>query len=118
MALTHKNYERLVAQLATMEQKPTVILLYNPSPYELYRDILMDRDPAYDQFFAFRLEAQRSFAQDHGWHFLDLTVPLQRELQDSKAWLYGRYDPFHWSSQGTAIVAPVLKAELLAVIGQ
>jgi hypothetical protein len=118
MALTHKNYERLVTRMATLEQKPTVILLYNPSPYELYRDILMDRDPAYDQFVDFELEAQRSFARQHGWRFLDLTVPLRQKLQQNRAWLYGRYDPFHWSPRGTAFVAPVLKAELLAMIAQ
>jgi hypothetical protein len=117
-AVAYRSYEHLVATLAQLEHPPTVVLLYNPSPYELYRDILMDRNAAFDQVTVSQLEAQRSFAQQHGWRFLDLTVPLRQELQVSRAWLYGRYDQSHWSPQGTAIVAAVLRDALLAVIRQ
>jgi hypothetical protein len=100
-----------------MESKPAVILLYNPSAYEIYRDIRVKRDPKYDEISAFQIEAQRSYAKKNGWILLDLTDPLRNKLQENKLWIYGRYDAQHWSHSGTVIVADVLTAELLRVIG-
>jgi hypothetical protein len=116
MAEVHRSYERLVAVLAEMESKPAVILLYNPTPYELYRDIRAPRNPEYDRIAEFQREAQKTFAQAHGWRFLDLTEPLRHAIQTHRAWLYGRHDPSHWSSQGTELVATVLRAELVRVM--
>jgi hypothetical protein len=48
MSLVHTDYERLIAKVSGMESKPRVILLYNPTPYELYRDILIDLNANYD----------------------------------------------------------------------
>ena len=118
MAVTHKHYERLVTKLTETEIKPAVILLYNPSSYEIYRDILIDRIPKYDKASEIQLEAQRSFAEKNGWIFLDLTAPLRSKLKENTIWLYGRYDGTHWSLKGTAFVADVLAVELLKVIGQ
>jgi hypothetical protein len=103
--------------LAELESKPAAILLYNPTPYELYRDIGAPRNPAYDRVAEFQREAQRTFAQEHGWWFVDLTEPLRHAIQANQAWLYGRYDPSHWSSHGTELVATVLGAELIRVMG-
>lgn len=116
MAVTYKEYERLYARIAHMESKPTVILLYNPSSYEIYRDILDDGDLEHDEVSEFQFSALKSFATDHGWVFLDLTKPLRDEFKNSKVWIYGQYDTMHWSPKGTAIVAPVLARELLKVI--
>jgi hypothetical protein len=116
MPLVHKNYERLVTKVSGMDSKPRVILLYHPTPYELYRDILTDRNADYDRIAEFQRNTQRVFAQKHGWMFLDLTIPLRHKLQASKMWLYGRYDLWHWSLEGTTVVAPVLGAELFKVI--
>jgi hypothetical protein len=116
MPLVYGNYERLAAKVAEMENKPQVILLYHPTPYELYHDILTDRNADYDRIADFLKSSQRAFAEKHGWVFLDLTAPLRHELQANKIWLYGRYDPTHWSHEGTTLVASVLKAELLKVI--
>lgn len=118
LPLLQRQYDRLAAGVAALERPPTVILLYNPSPYELYRDLLTDRHPDYDQVAQLQLDAHRAFAQHYGWVFLDLTVPLREALEANKAWLYGRYDPSHWSPQGTAWVAAVLRRELLKVIGR
>jgi hypothetical protein len=117
MALTQNSYERLVAKLAGMKPRPTVILLYNPTPYELYREMWVDPKPEADQASAVQREVLRAFAHTHGWRFLDLTDPLRQEVQARQVWLYGRYDTGHWSPQGTAVVAAVLAAELLRIIG-
>jgi hypothetical protein len=117
-ALAHKNYERLAAEIARSEQKPSVILLYNPSAYEIYRDIMVKPNPLYDELGAFQRSAQRDFAQRHGWIFLDLTEPLRSKLKSTRAWIYGRYDGAHWSRAGTIIVADVLATELLEIIRQ
>jgi hypothetical protein len=116
MAVTQQEYERLWAALEGMEHKPTVILLYNPAPYEVYRGMRMDPIPQADQTSAFQREALSAFAQTHGWRFLDLTEPLRQKVQACQVWLFGRYDEGHWSPRGSAIVADVLAAELLKVI--
>jgi hypothetical protein len=53
ISLVHTDYERLTANVSGMESKPRVILLYNPTPYELYRDILIDLNANYDQVAEF-----------------------------------------------------------------
>jgi hypothetical protein len=117
LALTQHSYERLVAKLEGMAHPPTVILLYNPTVYEIYRDMWVDPNPEADHTSAFLREALRAFAHTHGWRFLDLTEPLRQEVQARKVWIYGRYDKNHWSPEGTAVVASVLAAELLKIIG-
>jgi hypothetical protein len=120
MIVTHKDYSRLVARLRELqlEQTVKVILLYNPSAYETYRDILLDRKPEYDQVSEFQIEAQRSYAEANHWIFLDLTTTLRKEVQKSKAWIYGDHDRTHWSPRGTAIVAKTLAAELLTAMSR
>ena len=118
MAVTHREYERLVTRLAGLENKPKVILLYNPSAYEIYRDIFRKPEPEYNEIAVFQLEAQRAFAKRNGWIFVDLTEPLRNTLKRDKAWIYGRYDQMHWSQKGTAVIAPILGAELLKVISK
>jgi len=101
-----------------LEQRAKVILLYNPSAYEIYRDILLDRKPEYDQVSEFQIEAQRSYAEANHWIFLDLTTALRKEVQKSKAWIYGDHDRTHWSPRGTAIVAKALAPELLTAMSR
>jgi hypothetical protein len=122
MTAVQREYERLSAVLARMDPRPTVILLYNPAGFEVYRGLWFDRrrgmqwiesPPHTDSTSAFQREALRTFARTQGWRFLDLTEPLHREVQARQVWLYGRYYTGHWSPQGTAIVADVLAAELL-----
>jgi hypothetical protein len=116
MALIRANYERLVATIKGMEHRPMVILLYNPTPYEVYRDMWVDLNPEADQSSIFLREVLSAFAHNHAWRFLDLTEPLRREVQARQIWLYGQYDRSHLSSEGTAVVAAVLAAELLKII--
>jgi len=116
MALIQQQYERLGVVLEGMDHKPTVILLYNPAPYEVYRGMCIEPNPQADQTSAFQREALSAFAHTHGWRFLDLTEPLRQQVQARQVWLFGRYDRGHLSPQGTAIVADVLAAELLKII--
>jgi hypothetical protein len=116
LELTHKHYQRLVAKLRESEAKPYVILLYTPSAYEVYRDILLERDPEYDQVSDLQVEAQRLFATRHGWSFLDLTEPIRKAVSPGKTWIYGQYDRSHWSSVGTAVVAGVMAEEILRLL--
>jgi hypothetical protein len=118
MSETHKHYRRLVAKIAELENKPVVILLYDPAGYEIYRDILVGRLPEYDQVSAFQTEAQKAFAEANGWRFIDLTAPLRTKLEKTKSWIYGKHDSTHWSHQGTAIAAEAMTAEILKVMTQ
>ena len=68
-----------MTQLAGMEHTPTIILLYNPAPYEIYRDLGSNPKPEIDQVSTVQRQTHRAFADTHGWRFLDLTEPLQRE---------------------------------------
>jgi hypothetical protein len=116
MALTLQSYERLVAKLEGMEHRPMVILLYNPTPYEVNRNTWEEPAPQADQTSAFLREELRAFARSHGWRFVDLTEPLRQTVQAGNVWLYGQYDKSHLSPQGTEVVAAVLAAELLKII--
>jgi lysophospholipase L1-like esterase len=118
MSITHDEYNRLVRQIEQLGCTAKVILLYNPSGYEIYRDILIGSHQEFDEVAAFQVDVQRAFAAAHGWGFMDLTEPLRNEIRDSQAWIYGRYDGTHWSPQGTAIVAAVLARELSKAMGQ
>jgi hypothetical protein len=108
MALTQQHYARLMAALAEVAHPPTVLLLYNPSPYELYRKLVHPPSEA-EQTSIFQREALRAFAHRHGWRWLDLTEPLRRAVQARQLWIFGRYDRTHWSPEGTALVAAVLR---------
>jgi hypothetical protein len=116
MGLVQQQYERLWATLEGIDPKPTVILLYNPSPYEIYGGMWVDPIPEADKTSAFQRAELSAFARTHGWRFLDLTEPLRQEVRARQAWLYGRYDKSHWSPQGTALVADVLGPELQKII--
>jgi hypothetical protein len=117
MQAIKKQYERLGAHLEGIDPKPTVILLYNPTPDEVYRAMWIDPRPEADQASAFQRDALRTFADAHGWRYLDLTDPLRYEVQARHVWLFGRYDRSHWSPQGTAIVGSVLSRELRKAMG-
>jgi hypothetical protein len=116
-APTQYSCQHLVAELDRMAHRPTVILLYNPTPYVIYREMWVDPHSEADQTPAFLRETLRAFAHTHGWRWLDLREPLRQAVQANKVWLYGRYEKFHWSPQRTAVVAAVLAAELLKIIG-
>jgi hypothetical protein len=116
MTVLHKDYQRLLARVGQMQPQPMVALLYNPTGYEIYRDILLERTPEDDAVSRLQIEAQTAFAKRHGWKFLDLTEPLRNEVKKRKTWIYGRHDGSHWSHSGTAVVASVLASEFSKLI--
>jgi hypothetical protein len=116
LGLAQKSYEVLVAKLEGMEHRPTVILLYHPTPYEVYRDMRYNLGPKTGQSSAFMREGLGSFAHGHGWRFLDLTEPLRQEVLPRNIWLYGQYDKTHLSPQGTPVFAAVLARELAKIM--
>jgi hypothetical protein len=118
MSETYKHYRRLVARITALETKPGVILLYNPAGYEIYRDILVERQPEYDQVSEFQIDALKAFAEANRWRFIDLTGPIRTNLDKNKFWIYGRHDSTHWSHQGTAFVAKAMAEELRKVMAQ
>ncbi|HSX82672.1 MAG TPA: hypothetical protein VLQ80_29435 [Candidatus Saccharimonadia bacterium] len=113
LAATQYQYARLGAALAGMDHPPAGILLYNPSPYEVYRGQGMELNRWAEQKSALQRGALSAFARTQGWRFLDLTEPFRGAVRGGAIWLYGRYDQAHWSPQGTAIAADILVAELL-----
>jgi hypothetical protein len=117
MRVTEHHYARLAAALEGMAPKPTVILLYNPAPYEVYRGMWTDPIPQADEVSVFQRDALSAFAHAHGWRFLDLTEPLRQAVQARQVWLFGRNDKSHWSPEGTAVVAEVLGRALRPVLG-
>jgi hypothetical protein len=118
MQLTYRRYDLLAGEIDKMQQPPGVILLYNPSAYEIYRDSVVDRDEETDRVSQFQRQALSDYAGKHGWTFLDLTAALAEEVTRSGVWLYGEYDRTHWSTQGTVAVASVLGRELVKLIGR
>jgi hypothetical protein len=116
MELIRHSYKHLVAKIDAMGGGPVVILLYNPTPHEIYRNIWVESDSKADQTSSFLLEALRLFAHSHGWQFLDLTPPLRQQVRTRQEWLYGHYDRTHWSQKGSELVAAVLAAKLRKII--
>lgn len=116
LAATQQQYERLWTALQRRAHPPTVILLYNPAPYEVSRGTRLAPQPLAEQMSAVQRDTLRTFAHTHGWRFLDLTEPLRDAVQGGAIWLYGGYDQSHWSPQGTTVVAPVLAAALFDLI--
>jgi hypothetical protein len=118
LRLTYKAYDHLAAEMVKTPQSPAVILLYNPSAYEIYRDVLFDRDREADRVSESQRQALSDYAGEQGWKFLDLTATLHDEVARSGFWLYGANDWVHWSPQGTLVVASVLARELVNVFGK
>jgi hypothetical protein len=116
LAVTEHQYERLWPRLHRMAPPPTVILRYNPAPYEGYRGTRLAPHARAEQRSAVQRAALRAFAHTHGWRFLELTEPLREVVQAGAVWLYGGSDQSHWSPQGIPMVAAVLAAKLVDII--
>jgi hypothetical protein len=115
MRLTYARYDRLATETGTLEEPPHIVLIYNPSAYEIYRDVVVAPDLQTDEVSIYQKQALSRYADNHGWRFIDLTPSLHRLAQDG-VWLYGRYDRMHWSEEGTAVLASVLAPELIQLI--
>ena len=99
-----------------LETKPEVILLCNPAGYEIYGIFWLIAVRNATRSPHFQIQAQKDFAEAHGWRFMDLTTPLRTKLETSKVWIYGQHDSTHWSRPGTTIVAEIMADEILKVM--
>ncbi|HAM34792.1 MAG TPA: hypothetical protein DEB40_00900 [Elusimicrobia bacterium] len=110
---TLAQYRVLADRVRGLPKPPRLAIMYNPSSYEIYRDLLVPADAAQDR----RAEAQRNglqdFASKNGFFFIDLLPALRKVVAGPQpVWLYGKSDPVHWSAAGTAVAAKVISREL------
>jgi hypothetical protein len=110
--LVFNQYDRLAEVISRMDSRPVVILLYNPTTYEIYRGTLVKPDPEIDVVAAYQRHIIRDYADRKGWQALDMTDPLKAEVLRRGLWIFGQYDYVHWSTEGTKLVASVLAREL------
>ena len=115
---TFQSYRQLLSRLASMPQKPQVILLYNPSSYEIYNGIEIERDKELERRASLQFEALKKFADENQMIFINLLTPLRRIVKNEKVWIYGEKDVYHWSPMGTKVVSKLLYEELKQVIMQ
>ena len=116
MQRSYEQYDRLAAEISKIHPPPSVILLYNPSAYEIYRAIAVDSDSDNDRVSEFQRHAIRDYTEKRRWKFIDLTSSLQDEVRRTGTWIYGEYDRVHWSTEGTKTVASVLAREFARIM--
>jgi len=114
--LALRRYDLLAFEIRKMQQPPSVIFLYNPSAYEIYRGVVVYPDENADRASQFQRLALSEYTAKNGWRYLDLTGPLAEEVTRTGVWIYGQNDTTHWSKQGTAVVATVLARELMKMM--
>jgi hypothetical protein len=116
MQRSYEQYDRLAAEISKIQPPPSVVLLYNPSAYEIYRDLAVDSDRDNDRLSEFQRHAVRDYASKRGWEFIDLTPSLHNEVKRTGSWIYGEFDRVHWSTEGTKVVASVLAREFTRIM--
>lgn len=118
MRLTQTHYDKLAVAISMMRPQPGVILMYNPSAYEIYRGDIIEQDGEVDRVSEFYRKSLRAYAEKQNWEFLDITDSLRKEVLRAREWIYGKHDRAHWSEKGTRIVGSVLARELSTVVGE
>jgi hypothetical protein len=114
---TGQSYRALLAAVGREEAPPRVLLMYNPSSYEIYRSEEL-RSEAWNQRAQLQRGTLRAFAADNDIAFLDLTPAFASRVADGEVSLYGREDSIHWSPEGTGLAAEiVLQALRTAGVG-
>lgn len=109
---TLKNYKRLVNEAKLAPNPPKIVILYNPSSYEIYRDILIKPNPEYDQRAKMQVEALTKFANENNVLFVNLLPGIRQRVKGNNVWMYGEKDNIHWSQEGSRLVEEVLFQEM------
>lgn len=112
---TLKNYKRLVNEAKLMPNSPKIIILYNPSSYEIYRDLLLNPNREYDQVAKMQVEALTKFAKENNILFVNLLPGIRKKAKQDNVWLYGAKDFIHWSQEGSLVVEEVLYQEIVKI---
>lgn len=115
---TLRHYRRFINEVRKLDNPPQIALLYNPSSYEIYRNLLIDQDGSRDALADMQWHALRAFANENGITFIDLLPLLRKRVAEVQPpiWLYGKNDLVHWSQAGTDVVADVLKKEFDRIV--
>jgi hypothetical protein len=114
---TLRSYRALLDAVGGEEKPPQVLLMYNPSSYEIYRSEQL-RSEVWDRRAQLQKSALRAFAADNDVAFLDLTPAFASRVAQGQVSLYGREDTIHWSPEGTGLAAEiVLQALQTAGVG-
>jgi hypothetical protein len=109
---TIKNFKRLANEVKLAPNPPKIIILYNPSSYEIYQGILVKPNREYDQRAKMQVEALTKFAKDNNMLFINLLPGIREKVKENKMWMYGARDSIHWSQTGSRLVEEVLFQEM------
>lgn len=112
MALTLVEYKRLLSKIDHRGIK--VMVLYNPSAYEVYRDVLPKDlvDETADKIYLYQKAILMNFCKENSVIYFDLTEGL-RQYASKDCYIYGKNEGTHWSKTGTLYVADII-AEFLS----
>jgi lysophospholipase L1-like esterase len=100
VTLALQAYDSLVERSRQAGAK--VMILYNPTSYEIYRDVLSTHDTSAlsDAIATYQRETLATYAGEKKVAFCDLTAGLQQEARAGKRGLFGHHDGTHWSEEG------------------
>jgi hypothetical protein len=116
LALSTKAYDELLELARKNDVRPLII--YNPTSYEIYREIL-PRElilAGPDAVSRLQRETLQSYATRVRSSFCDLTAGFRERVKHGQRGLFGARDGTHWSELGTQIAADVLVDCLESVI--
>jgi hypothetical protein len=105
---TLQTYDTLVDAMG--ERNAQLLILYNPTSYEIYRNILpqLDIDPIADQISRTQVEALRGYASTKDLRFCDLTPAFQAAVRNGARKMFGLTDGTHWSPEGTKVAGKLI----------
>jgi hypothetical protein len=106
LALATRSFDRAREASAGVE----FVVMYNPSAYEIFRDVLPSaiRLPHVDEISTLQRDAIGAYAASRGLRYCDLTSPFREHVSNGARGLFGKRDGTHWSPSGTSIAASVL----------
>ncbi len=113
---TIKNYRQLIDSLNNINSPPKVVILYNPSSYEIYRGILCEINSDADRSSLIQLNVLKKFADENQIVFINLIPGFREVVEEKKLWMFGEHDSVHWSPIGTKIAAEVILNKLNQVL--
>lgn len=89
-----------------------LLLLYNPTSYEIYREVLPDgqRDPLADEISRIQRQTLEQYAKEKGLAFCDLTDEFRAKVRQGVRGMFGHYDGTHWSQEGTHVAGQLIVA--------
>lgn len=111
---TLKVYEELIRD--TVGTGVGIMILYNPTSYEIYREFLPEAtiDPRFDDISTLQRSTLAAYAHEKRIAFCDLTEGFRKRVGEGTHGLFGRHDGTHWTETGRKVAAGLI-AECLRV---